>query len=341
MSDEVMRGQGADEEPQEVPADGEEKRTSQVEATADGQQTLEGLLPADVVQDGPDLIVITGMSGAGRTEAMHTFEDLGYFCIDNLPPSLLTNLVSLAGLPSGSLRKLAVVCDLRTKEFFPELTSELHRLADCGLTYSVLFLDSTDDALLRRFKASRRRHPLCDGGMTIIAGIRKERQLLTEAQEIANFVIDTTDVRPQDLRARIRNLFSGQALKEGMGVAVFSFGFKHGAPIDADIVIDVRFLPNPFYEPELRTLTGLDAAVRDYVLDKPETDEFLDAWHHLLGVVMPGYVEEGKQHLSIGLGCTGGQHRSVVLAEETGAFLASRGYRVATSHRDIALAEVM
>jgi UPF0042 nucleotide-binding protein len=341
MNDEVMRGQEADDGLRNVSSGGEGGQASQIDVTADAQQVLEGLSPRDTIKDGPDLIVITGMSGAGRTEAMHTFEDLGYFCIDNLPPSLLTNLVSLAGLPSGSLRKLAVVCDLRTKEFFPELTSELHRLADCGLTYSVLFLDSTDDALLRRFKTSRRRHPLCDGGMTIIAGIKKERHLLTEAQEIANFVIDTTDVRPQDLRARIRTLFSGQTLKEGMGVAVFSFGFKHGAPADADIVIDVRFLPNPFYEPELRTLTGLDAAVRDYVLGKPETDDFLDAWHHLLDIVMPGYVTEGKQHLSIGVGCTGGQHRSVVLAEETGAYLTSKGYYVATSHRDIALAEVM
>lgn len=305
--------------------------------TPDTQVSIEDIAPA---AEGPDLIVITGMSGAGRTEAMHTFEDLGYFCIDNLPPKLLVNLVSLAGMPSGAPRKLAVVCDLRAKEFFPELTDELKSLSHLGLSYSVLFLDATDEALLRRFKASRRRHPMCDGGMTIISGIRRERKLLLDAKDIANYVIDTSDVRPQELRNEIRNLFSGKALSEGLGVSVFSFGFKHGAPLDADIVIDVRFLPNPFYEPELRTLTGLDKPVADYVLEKAETQKFLKAWRELLDVVMPGYVAEGKQHLSIGVGCTGGQHRSVVLAQQTGEYLASQGYHVGTSHRDIALAEV-
>ena len=290
---------------------------------------------------GPDLIIITGMSGAGRTEAMHTFEDLGYYCIDNLPPKLLVNLVSLAGLPSGSPRKLAVVCDLRAKEFFGELNGELQHLAEIGLSYSVIFLDATDEALLRRFKASRRRHPMCEGGMTIIAGIRKEREMLVEAKEIAKSVIDTTDMRPQDLRVELRDLFSRTSPQEGLAVSVFSFGFKHGAPIDADIVIDVRFLPNPFYEPDLRTKTGLDQAVRNYVLTKPETMQFIEAWRNLLDVVMPGYVSEGKQHLSIAVGCTGGQHRSVVLAEETGKYLTEKGYSVATSHRDLALAEVV
>jgi len=302
------------------------------------QQTIDD---AQAMPAGPDLIVITGMSGAGRTEAMHTFEDLGYYCIDNLPPKLLVNLVSLAGMSSGSPRKLAVVCDLRAKELFGELTGELKHLQDIGLSYSVLFLDATDEVLLRRFKASRRRHPMCEGGMTIISGIRREREMLVEAKEIANYVVDTSDLRPGDLRLQLRDLFSKKTLQEGLRVQVFSFGFKHGAPLDADIVIDVRFLPNPFYEPDLRTLTGLDEKVRDYVLAKDETKEFLGAWEHLLDVVMPGYVAEGKQHLSIGVGCTGGQHRSVVLAEETGKYLVSKGYLVTTSHRDIALAEVL
>jgi len=288
----------------------------------------------------PDLIIITGMSGAGRTEAMHTFEDLGYFCIDNLPPSLLMNLVSLAGLNTGTLRKLAVVCDLRAKEFFPELTDELKKITDVGLSYSVLFLDSSDEVLLNRYKATRRRHPLCDKGMTIIAGIRKERQLLTEAKQMADFVLDTSTVRPQDTRNKLRSLFSSESAEQGLGVSVYSFGFKHGAPIDADIVIDVRFLPNPFYEQELRNKTGQDKAVRDFVMDKPETKKFLKSWYGLLDVVMPGYVSEGKQYLSIAVGCTGGQHRSVVLANATGQYLAQAGYNVTTSHRDLALAEV-
>ena len=280
------------------------------------------------------------MSGAGRTEAMHTFEDIGYFCIDNLPPSLLMNLVSLAGLNTGTLRKLAVVCDLRAKEFFPELTAELAKLKEMGLSYTMLFLDSSDEELLNRFKASRRRHPLCDNGMTIVAGIRRERQLLAECKQMADYVLDTSTERPQDMREKLRSLFTDQSAQEGLGVSVYSFGFKHGAPTDADIVIDVRFLPNPFYERELRDKTGMDEEVKDYVLGKDETKEFLKRWFSLLDFVMPGYVKEGKQYLSIAVGCTGGQHRSVVLANATGQHLSQEGYRVTTTHRDLALAEV-
>ena len=290
--------------------------------------------------EGPDLIIITGMSGAGRTEAMHTFEDLGYFCIDNLPPSLLINLVSLAGRPDGVQRKLAVVCDLRAREFFPELIEELKRISDAGLTYVVLFLDSNTKSLLTRFKQTRRRHPLCDEGMTIVAGIEKERKLLEEAKEIADYVVDTANMKPQELRKKIRSLFSSEDDIEGLRVSVFSFGFKHGMPMDADILIDVRFLPNPYYERELRTLLGTDDAVRDYVLGKEQTQEFLEKWHALLDVVMPGYVEEGKNYISIGLGCTGGQHRSVTLAQETYEYLVEKGYSATITHRDIALAEV-
>ena len=300
----------------------------------------ESLDEIDPTSFGPDLIIITGMSGAGRTEAMHTFEDIGYFCIDNLPPSLLMNLVSLAGLNTGTLRKLAVVCDLRAKEFFPELTAELAKLKEMGLSYTMLFLDSSDEELLNRFKASRRRHPLCDNGMTIVAGIRRERQLLAECKQIADYVLDTSTERPQDMREKLRSLFTDQSAQEGLGVSVYSFGFKHGAPTDADIVIDVRFLPNPFYERELRDKTGMDEEVKDYVLGKDETKEFLKRWFSLLDFVMPGYVKEGKQYLSIAVGCTGGQHRSVVLANATGQHLSQEGYRVTTTHRDLALAEV-
>ncbi|MGN0058995.1 MAG: RNase adapter RapZ [Coriobacteriales bacterium] len=300
----------------------------------------ESLDEIDPTSFGPDLIIITGMSGAGRTEAMHTFEDIGYFCIDNLPPSLLMNLVSLAGLNTGTLRKLAVVCDLRAKEFFPELTAELAKLKEMGLSYTMLFLDSSDEELLNRFKASRRRHPLCDNGMTIVAGIRRERQLLAECKQMADYVLDTSTERPQDMREKLRSLFTDQSAQEGLGVSVYSFGFKHGAPTDADIVIDVRFLPNPFYERELRDKTGMDEAVKDYVLGKDETKEFLKRWFSLLDFVMPGYVKEGKQYLSIAVGCTGGQHRSVVLANATGQHLSQEGYRVTTTHRDLALAEV-
>ena len=288
---------------------------------------------------GPDLVIITGMSGAGRTEAMHTFEDIGYFCIDNLPPSLLSNLVSLAGLTSGSLRKLCIVCDLRAKEFFGELTGELLKLDEGGLSRALLFLDCSDDVLLSRFKATRRRHPLCDAGMTITTGIKRERKLLAEARRMADYVIDTSHVRPQEMRRRIRSLFCEQSEQEGLGINVYSFGFKHGAPTDADIVMDVRFLPNPFYVDELRGKTGLDDDVRDYVMERDETRAFLDKWFGLIDCVVPGYVNEGKQYLSIAVGCTGGQHRSVAIAQATARHLQQEGFRVSASHRDLPLAQ--
>ncbi len=288
----------------------------------------------------PDLVVITGMSGAGRTEAMHTFEDLGYFCIDNLPPSLLINLVSLAGRPDGAQRKLAVVCDLRAREFFPELLDELKKISSAGISYAILFLDSDTKSLLSRFKTTRRRHPLCEDGMTIVAGIERERKLLDEAKEIANYVIDTGGMKPQELRKQIRSLFSSDEEDDVLRVNVFSFGFKHGMPMDADLLIDVRFLPNPFYEQDLRHLLGTDSAVREFVMAKPQTQQFLESWYGLLDVIMPGYVEEGKKYVSIGLGCTGGQHRSVVLAHETYRHLKDEGYFVTITHRDISLAEV-
>ena len=289
---------------------------------------------------GPDLVIITGMSGAGRTEAMHTLEDMGYFCIDNLPPTLLMNLVALAGIQAGSLRRLAIVCDLRSKEFFPELQGELKRLQDTNVSYRLIFLDASDDVLIRRFKANRRRHPLHVEGKGIISGIRREREMLSELKETANIVIDTTGLQTTELRKQIRQMVLGaEGMESGLKIDVYSFGFKHGQPIDADIMIDVRFLPNPFYVPSLRTKTGLDDAVREFVLNAPETSRFLDAWLSLLDTILPGYVNEGKQHLSIALGCTGGQHRSVVLAQETGRHLTEAGYSSTVSHRDIALAE--
>lgn len=292
----------------------------------------------------PDLIIITGMSGAGRTEAMHTFEDLGYFCIDNLPPRLLMNLVSLATIPgqSDQNRRLAVVCDARNQTFYTELSDELEHLKEANLRYRIIFLDASDEAIIARYKLSRRRHPLCtDARMTLIQGVRAERRLLEPLYDLADAVIDTTNLSTRALRDRLRNMFSTAGMNDGMQVSVFSFGFKHGAPLDADIVIDVRFLPNPFYVPELRSLTGRDQKVRDYVLNKPETQEFMNCWKNLLGCVMPGYQKEGKQQLAIAVGCTGGQHRSVTLADETGAYLKRLGYNVEVTHRDLALANTI
>ncbi len=289
-----------------------------------------------------EIAIITGMSGAGRTEAMHTFEDLDYFCIDNLPPSLLMSLVDSEDIPgqADGDKKLAVVCDARNLSYFRELTTELAKLRDRGISYRILFLDASDEELLARYRLSRRRHPLCvNNKMTIAQAIKRERSLLTELREIANYVIDTSERKPIQLRQDITELFSGKNPQEGLGIIVYSFGFKHGAALDADIVIDVRFLPNPYYDPEMRHLTGLDDKVYNYVMGRHETKEFMKYWTALLQCVMPGYVAEGKQQIAIAVGCTGGQHRSVSIAQATGDYLKDQGYRVHTSHRDLSRAD--
>jgi len=282
----------------------------------------------------PELVVITGMSGAGRSEAIHTFEDLGFFCIDNLPPSFIGQLVDLSQLPDSKLVRLAVVCDVRGHEFFDELTGALDGLEQRGVNVRILFLEAEDDVLLRRFKETRRRHPMCEEGESLVEGIGAERAVLEQVRDRADIVIDTSELRPQDLRQAIRERFS-ESLTGELAITVYSFGFKHSIPADADIVMDVRFLPNPHYNPELRPLTGLDEPVRTYVMNHPETVDFLRRWLDLLDTVVPGYVMEGKHHLSIALGCTGGMHRSVALAEATAEHLRAAGYRVAVSHRDI------
>ena len=292
--------------------------------------------------EGPDVVIITGMSGAGRTEAMHTFEDLGYFCIDNLPPKLIMSMISLASVPGQTEigRKLCSVCDARNREYFNHLIGELENLKTAGITFRIIFLDARDNVLIARYKASRRRHPLCiNNSRSIGQAIAYERNLIKALLGLADSYIDTSDMSTRQLREELRRLYAKGTQKDGLDVVVYSFGFKHGAPTDADIVIDVRFLPNPFYVPELRPLTGMDEAVQSYVLGHEETDRFLAAWANLLTCVMPGYVAEGKQQLVIGVGCTGGQHRSGVLAEKTGSILRGQGYNAHVSHRDIALAD--
>lgn len=289
----------------------------------------------------PDFVIVTGMSGAGRTEAMHVFEDLGYFCVDNLPSSMIGELLRISEQPSdGEDMRIAVVCDARNRSLFGNLSGEIEKLKESGIDYRILFLDASDDRLIARYKSSRRKHPLCDDGASIAQGIQKERDLMYPLREAAHLVIDTTDMLPMQLRAKIREYFSSGNEREGLSISVYSFGFKHAFPADADIVMDVRFLPNPFYIPELKYQTGLDADVREYVLFNETTQEFLKRWHALLDTLMPGYVKEGKQQLAIAIGCTGGQHRSVVLAETTGEYLKSIGYRVSVAHRDLKMAAV-
>jgi len=281
-----------------------------------------------------ELVVITGLSGAGRSEAIHTFEDLGYFCIDNLPPALLSRLVELTALPGSRIRRVAVVCDMRSMEFFETLLEELDKLEASGQPYRILYLEAAEKVLVNRFKATRRRHPLCEGG-SVIEGIIAEQQGLVRVRERADLIIDTSDLLPAQLREAIRRRFLSDSLKDALSVTVSSFGFKYGIPIDADIVMDVRFLPNPFYVARLRHKSGLESAVKRFVLERDETKRFMDRWLPLLADLMPSYLIEGKHHLSIALGCTGGMHRSVVLAEQTADHLRSLGYDISVSHRDI------
>ena len=288
----------------------------------------------------PDVVVITGMSGSGRTQALHVFEDMGYFCIDNLPPRLLLQLAELVGINSGVGRHLAVTCDLRSQGLFDEITDSLQQLRDHEITCQMVFLDTSDEVLMRRYDENRRRHPLAQPGESLASAIARERRQLAAVRDFSDLVIDTSSLPIKDLRARLRRTFSELTDQQLMEVSVFSFGFKHGMPVEADLMIDVRFLPNPFYDPQMRTMTGNDPLVRDFVLNNEVTRRFLAAWESLLDVAMPGYVAEGKSHLSIAVGCTGGQHRSVAIANATADYLQRGGYHVSLSHRDLALANV-
>lgn len=288
----------------------------------------------------PDVVVITGMSGSGRTQALHVFEDMGYFCIDNLPPRLILQLAELVGINSGVGRHLAVTCDLRSQGLFDEISDSLTALREHELSCKVVFLDTADEILMRRYDENRRRHPLAQPGESLASTISRERAQLAAVRDASDLVIDTSHMKVRELRRRLRRAFSELTDQQLMEVSVFSFGFKHGMPVEADLMIDVRFLPNPFYDPRMRTLTGNDKLVSDFVLQNPVTEKFLEAWWSLLDVAMPGYVAEGKSHLSIAVGCTGGQHRSVAIANATAAYLERGGYHVSLSHRDLALANV-
>lgn len=295
---------------------------------------------AELADRVPDIVIITGMSGSGRTQAMHAFEDMGYYCIDNLPPSLILQLAQIIGINSGVGRHLCVTSDLRNQGLFDELLDAIETLRDHEMTCKVVFLEASDEVLIRRYSENRRRHPLATRGDTTADAIQRERMALASIRDRADMVIDTSRMRTAALRKRLQAAFSELTAEQLMDVHVFSFGFKHGMPIEADLMIDVRFLPNPFYDPEMRTLTGLDAKVSDFVLDHPKTHEFLDAWFRLLDAVMPGYIAEGKPQLSIAVGCTGGQHRSVAIAEATGRYLERQHYHVSISHRDLAKANL-
>lgn len=279
------------------------------------------------------MVIITGMSGAGKTVALQSFEDLGYFCVDNLPPALLPKFVELMSETTNKMDKVALGVDLRGREFFDHLWGALNDLTErTWIIPNILFLDAKDSTLVSRYKETRRSHPLAPTGLPL-KGIEMERKLLGDMKERANLVLDTSDLKPKELREKIEGLFSTND-QHTFRVNVMSFGFKYGIPIDADLVFDVRFLPNPFYIPSMKPLTGLDEEVSSYVLKFNETHKFLEKLTDLLSFMLPHYKREGKSQLVIAIGCTGGQHRSVTLAEYMAKKLGN-DYKTHVSHRDV------
>lgn len=279
------------------------------------------------------MVIITGMSGAGKTVAIQSFEDLGFFCVDNLPPTLLPKFLELMKDSGNKMNKVALVMDLRGREFFDSLFKALDELAETSwVTPQILFLDADDATLVRRYKETRRSHPLAPAGLPL-EGIAMERTLLEDLKGRAQLIYNTSQMKPRELRERILTEFSANK-QTIFTVNVMSFGFKHGIPIDADLVFDVRFLPNPHYIEHLRPKTGLEEEVSGYVLKWNETQKFLEKVTELLSFMLPHYKREGKSQLIIAIGCTGGQHRSVALAEFIGQFF-QKDYETRITHRDI------
>lgn len=282
---------------------------------------------------GLDVTVITGMSGAGRATAANVLEDVGFFVIDNLPPALIGKVAELAR-GGNSPQRYGFGVDVRTGSFVADLDEALAELRGLGARTRVLFLEASDDALVRRFDASRRPHPLADAER-LLEGIQKERALLEELKGRADVVIDTSMLNVHQLRDRLVSIFASDGTGTALQVDVVSFGFKHGLPLDVDLVFDVRFLPNPHWVDELRPLTGRDAAVRDYVMAQPDAKAYLDQLDQLFALTLPAYEREGKAYLSIAVGCTGGRHRSVAVAEALAPMLGALGYAPHVRHRDV------
>jgi RNase adapter protein RapZ len=281
----------------------------------------------------PGFTIVTGLSGAGRSEAAHCLEDLGFFVVDNLPPALLGKMGELASSPGGPAR-VGIVVDARGGVFFSELSKALEELRSQHIDYSIVFLEASDDDLVNRYEATRRRHPLAPADR-VVEGIRKERLMMESLRGEADLIVDTSGLTPHELRDRIREAFTDAPPEEGLAVSIISFGFKYGAPRDADMVLDVRFLPNPHWVDELRPLPGTDERVKDYVTGQPQYEAFMDGLRGLLDVTVPGFIEEGKSYLTIAIGCTGGHHRSVVAAEELENYFSKMGLAVTVTHRDI------
>ena len=277
----------------------------------------------------PDIVIITGMSGAGRSTAAKSLEDLGWFVVENLPPALLPTMLDLAD--RASLAGVAAIIDVRSRAFSTDLKSAISSLGARGVSPRVLFLEASDPALVQRFENVRRPHPM-QGAGTILDGIKAERELLREIRGDSDIVLDSSALNVHELRSRMHGYFGGDSMT-GLRLNIISFGYKYGLPVDADLVADCRFLPNPHWVPELRPLSGLDASVRDYVLDQPAASAFLAAYLAVLEVSLAGFEREGKRYVTLAIGCTGGKHRSVAMAEQLAARLSGRDVTVA--HRDL------
>ena len=283
-----------------------------------------------------EFVIITGMSGAGKSLAMKCFEDLGYFCVDNLPPALIPKFAQLCG--SSSVARLAMVIDIRGREFFPELQGAIAELPRLGFEPFILYLEAADEVLVRRYSETRRQHPLASNGR-VLHGIQEERRLLKGLRNRADWNLDTSHLSAHRLRTAILQRFSGSESPDQASLHVVSFGFKYGVPMDVDMILDCRFLPNPYYIPELNPLSGLDEPVRDYLFAREPAREFLSRVLDLLDFLLPHFVRERKRHLTLAFGCTGGRHRSTAMAAAVAQALQEKGHPISVEHRDILRAE--
>ena len=281
-----------------------------------------------------EFLIISGVSGAGKSHVVKCFEDMGYFCVDNLPPTLIPKIAEICSKSSEKIEKIGLVVDIRGKDFLNELDSGLSYLKEAGFKYKILFLEASDDVLIKRFKESRRTHPLASGGR-LIKAILSEREILQDIKNKANHIIDTSNLKIAQLKNELLHIFIKGKEFKGIMINIISFGFKYGIPIDCDLVFDVRFIPNPFYIEALKKCTGKNEKVKNFVFQKQETKEFMKKIEELICYLLPFYVKEGKSRLVIGIGCTGGRHRSVVIADSLCEKISRKEYRPACEHRDI------
>ncbi len=281
-------------------------------------------------------IIVSGLSGAGKSKVATNLEDLGFYCVDNMPAEMIPQFAQLCLATKGRYEKVALVTDVRGSLSFDVLFQSLDALDKMGLRYSILFVEATTETLVKRFKETRRLHPLMRDGTPMMEALERERTLLTPIRNRANVILDTSRLSTGMLRGMLIDMVAGGMREHAMSVNVLSFGFKHGIPLEADLVFDVRFLPNPYYIPELRNKTGLEEAVRNFVFQYQATKDFVEKLEDLLNFTLPQYVEEGKTELVIAVGCTGGRHRSVAIAKELADFITKRGYTVVLNHRDMA-----